>query len=424
MFFFAEKCRLQQRKETMESGSWSELSMDILRSVFERLSFVDFHRAKMVCANWYLCSKQTLHRQRGSSWLMMLFEESDCVLYNPDEDRVYKRKRDFSGIRFLANSGNWFLALDSGSNLCIVHVFSGGERNRINLPPLDSINKGGHFTLKRIGDGEFKERLASGGLGYSNKSVVDLRGLLWVDEKKEEYTVAWFFDTGSPYIAFCKKGQDHYRTIPTRIDVPREFRGLSDMVLRGDTLYVYTTRRFIRILDFSVPEGFKDVVPDSYILLPFYPASDDENTYDDGAISSHNIAVTTSGEVLLVESIAYNKATSEIPTRIFRLYKTDPNPDPDELIHKLNLSVEVDSLGHEARLLDLGFTVPADPTLGIQPNSIYFTRHDRLRNCKLKPSCPDIFPCICVFNLDTKKLTQFPSLSNLNPKDARWFLPS
>ncbi|XP_010455133.1 PREDICTED: F-box protein At5g25290-like [Camelina sativa] len=402
-------------------GRWSELSNDILRSLLERLSIVDFHRAKIVCRNWYICSKQTSRRQKRSPWLMLFQESSDCVLYNPDEDRVYKkRKRDFSRIRFLANSGNWFLTLDSGSNLCIVDVFSDG---RINLPPLHSV-KGGHFTLKRIGDGEFIERVASGDLGYSNMSVVDLRGLLWVDEnKEEEYTVAWFFDTGSPYIAFCKKGEDHYRTIPTRIDVPREFRGLSDMVLRGDILYVYTTRRFIRILDLSGQEGFKDV-SNTNILLPFYPASppsDDETTYD-GAISSHNIAVTTSGEVLLVESIAY-KATSEIP-RIFRLYKTDPNPYPDELIHKPNLSVEVDSLGNEALLLDLGITVPADPTLGIQPNSIYFTRHHRLRNCKLKPSCPDICPCICVFNLDTKKLTQFPSLSDLKPKDARWFLPS
>lgn len=32
--------------------------------------------------------------------------------------------------------------------------------------------------------------------------------------------------------------------------------------------------------------------------------------------------------------------------------------------------IEVDSLGDEALFLDLGITVPADCTLGIEPNSI------------------------------------------------------
>ncbi|CAL9232375.1 unnamed protein product [Arabidopsis halleri] len=330
--------------ETPNSNHWSDLPFDILRSLFERLSFVDFHRAKIVCTNWYLCSKQTLHKTRKSPWLM-LFPEDGCVLYNPDEDR----------------------------------------------------------------------------------NVVDLRGLLWVDEKKkEEYTVVWFFDTGANYIAFCKNREDHYRTIPTRFNVRRELRGISDMVLGGDILYVYTIRRYIRVLDLSGQEGYNDVVSNTDLLSPLYPASppssDDETTYD-GAFSRHNIAVTTSGEVLLVESIVYDDSSdSKIPTIGLRLYKKVPNPDPDEFIYRPNVSVEVDSLGHEALLLDLGITVPADRTLGIEPNSIYFTRHDRLRNCKLKPSCRA--RDICVFNLKTKNVTRFPSLSYLKAKDALWFLPS
>ncbi|KAG7552686.1 F-box-like domain superfamily [Arabidopsis thaliana x Arabidopsis arenosa] len=407
--------------ETPNSNHWSDLPFDILRSLFERLSFVDFHRAKIVCTNWYLCSKQTLHKKRKSPWLM-LFPEDGCVLYNPEEDRVYKTKRDFSKTRFLANSGNLFLTVDSKSNLYIIDVFS---EKRINLPPLDSTK--GLFTLKRKGDKEFEEICTTSGYGYCNQNVVDLRGLLWVDEKKkEEYTVVWFFDTGANYIAFCKNREDHYRTIPTRFNVRRELRGISDMVLRGDILYVYTIRRYIRVLDLSGQEGYNDVVSNTDLLSPFYPASppssDDETTYD-GAFSRHNIAVTTSGEVLLVESIVYDDSSdSKIPTIGLRLYKKVPNPDPDEFIYRPKVSVEVDSLGDEALLLDSGITVPADHTLGIEPNSIYFTRHDRLRNCKLKPSCRarDIF----VFNLETKNVTRFPSLSYLEAKDARWFLPS
>lgn len=408
--------------ETPNSGSWSELPMDILRFLLERLSFVDIHRAKMVCRNWYLCSKQTV-RKRSESPLVMLSSEDDCALFNPEEDRVYKTKRYFSGTRFLANSGNWFLVIDSGSNLYIEHAFS--EKKRINLPPLESI-KSDQFSLKRVGEEEFNERRVGCFLekGFS-QMVKDLRGLLWVDEgKEEEYTVAWFFDKGAEYIAFCKNGEDYYRTVPTRKGVHFMSQGISDMVLRGDFLYVYTTRRYVRLLDLSGQEGFREVTKRSFIL-PFLPASPqnwDEITYADRLKVSYNIAVTRSGDVLLVESILFKASRSEIlPRRMFHLYKTDPNPDSDDILYGENLSFEVHSLGDEALLLDSGITVPADPTLGIEPNSIYFTRHDRVRNFVQEPSCPDI----CVFNLATKKLTRFPNLSCFfKPKDALWFLPS
>ncbi|KAF2601690.1 hypothetical protein F2Q70_00027090 [Brassica cretica] len=118
--------------------------------------------------------------------------------------------------------------------------------------------------------------------------------------------------------------------------------------------------------------------------------------------------------------MVFKATTSDMmPKRMFHLYKTDPNPDSEDILHRENLSFEVHSLGDEALLLDSGITVPADPTLGIEPNSIYFTRHDRVRNYVQEPSCPDI----CVFHLATKKFTRFPILSYFNPKDALWFLP-
>ncbi|XP_019097436.1 PREDICTED: F-box protein At5g25290-like [Camelina sativa] len=280
----------------------SDLPMDILTSVFKRLSFVDLHRAKIVCLNWYSCSKQTLLCKKRHPWLILFPENDVCSLYNPDEGRVYKTKRDFSGIRFLENSGNWFLVLDSKSKLYIINLFS---EKHIDLPPLESMKRD-HYSLERVGDNEFKEN----------------------------------DDTLMPFR-------------------PRD--------------YVYET-------------------------------------------ISYNIAVTTSGEVLLVE-IYFYKTTMQ---RRFSLFKKDPNPDPDAILNNPNPLVEVYSLGDEALLLDLGITVPADHTLGIEPNSIYFTRHDRACKRGLEPSCLDI----CVFNLATKNLKRFPGLSNLWLTDARWFLPS
>jgi len=77
-----------------------------------------------------------------------------------------------------------------------------------------------------------------------------------------------------------------------------------------------------------------------------------------------------------------------------------------------NPEEEVDSLGDETLLLDLGILVPS-----ISPNSIYFTRHGhiyRKEHFNLD---------ICVFNLETKTLKRFPSLVNMKLKDARWFVP-
>ncbi|KAL1215001.1 F-box protein [Cardamine amara subsp. amara] len=122
-------------------------------------------------------------------------------------------------------------------------------------------------------------------------------------------------------------------------------------------------------------------------------------------------AVTTAGEVLLVESTFFDNRRS------FTVYKKDPNPDTDQ--YRPHDLLEVHSLGDEALLLDLGITVPANPTLDIKPNCIYFTRHDP--NCLWISFDLDI----CVFNLTTKSLERFPRLDKLNLKlkDARWFLP-
>ena len=42
------------------------------------------------------------------------------MLYNPKEGTFQRKLGDFSGCQFLANSGNWLLLFDSGSNLYIV----------------------------------------------------------------------------------------------------------------------------------------------------------------------------------------------------------------------------------------------------------------------------------------------------------------
>ncbi|XP_010424705.1 PREDICTED: F-box protein At2g14500-like [Camelina sativa] len=151
--------------ETRNPSNWSNLPLDIIISLFELLSFVDFHRAKMVCSNWYSVSKQTVPRKIGSLWLMLFPDDgTDCVLYNPYEEvMVYRRaagRNSTSGSRFLACCGKWFLMLDSRSRLYIIDVFSTG--NRIDLPPLESLLST-DSALKRMEDRdrEFEWELTS-----------------------------------------------------------------------------------------------------------------------------------------------------------------------------------------------------------------------------------------------------------------------
>ncbi|KAJ4900477.1 hypothetical protein Rs2_14428 [Raphanus sativus] len=141
--------------------------------------------------------------------LLLSLEEGGCRLYNPVEDRVYVPKRDFSGCRFLGNSGKWFLVADSQSNLYIVDVFSD---DKIDLPCLELVsNEGCVHSLEPLGDhGDFNEKL----VGRTNspgirKSAEELRGRVLLDEKTRDYVVVCRFDR-CDYMRFCKKGDDRY----------------------------------------------------------------------------------------------------------------------------------------------------------------------------------------------------------------------
>ncbi|KAJ0248659.1 hypothetical protein HA466_0157290 [Hirschfeldia incana] len=355
--------------------------------------------------------------KRGSPLLLLCPEEGGCRLYSPEEDRVYDTKRDFSGYRFLGNSGKWFLVADSQSNLYIVDVLSD---ERIELPRLELVSKDGCVhNLKPLGDdGDFQEILVGGNYNGIRKLAKDLRGRVWVDDKTGDYVVVCRFDR-CDYMRFCKKGDDRYREIQTRVGVSVFLKGQDDMVLNGYNLYVFTPRCSLRHIDLSGKDGFEDVIkqPMYTWYKPFLSAEEEKRMK---FISEReNIAVVTrSGEVLLVHNYTYQSSAFE-KHRVFRVYKRQLKNLEDPETYKPRL-VEVDSLGDEALFLDLGITVPADTTLGIEPNSIYFTRDDRFRLMPLS------FLDICVYNLATKNINRFPTLSsNLEKiKDAQWFIPS
>ncbi|EOA39396.1 hypothetical protein CARUB_v10012484mg, partial [Capsella rubella] len=222
-------------------------------------------------------------------------------------------------------------------------------------------------------------------------------------DKNGDYVVVWQFHQGQ-FLGYCKRWDLHYRDIPVVDHVQGPQRCGAQRLLS-----LLPGRPLL-----SGQDGFKDVS-----VLPSFPmwkplrrtanyrpmGIEKLITYGD------RIVVTTSGEVLLVFTQAY-EVICERP-RIFRVYKRNPKEQDTTL-------VEVESIGDEALFYNLGITVPADHTLGIEPNSIYFTRDDRFGLKHGKSPCLDI----CVYNIATRTIKVIPSLASLELKDAQWFLPS
>ncbi|KAJ4865847.1 hypothetical protein Rs2_52637 [Raphanus sativus] len=269
-------------------------------------------------------SSLILDPKSGSPLLLLCPEEGGCRLYNPEEDRVYETKRDFSGYRFLGNSGKWFLVADSKSNLYIVDVL---RDEKIELPRLELVSEddGCAHNLKPLGDdGDFNETLV-GTRNYGiRRSAEDLRGRVWVDEKTGDYVVVCRFDR-CDYMRFCKRGDDRYREIQTRVVANVFLKGLDDMVLHGYNLYVFTPRGSLRHIDLSGKDGFEDVI--KHPMFTWYRPSPSAEEEEERVRRSYklisereNIAlVTRSGEVLLVHNYAYYESNEK--HRMFRVYK-------------------------------------------------------------------------------------------------------
>ncbi|XP_010490218.1 PREDICTED: F-box protein At2g14290-like [Camelina sativa] len=88
--------------ETSNPRTRSDLPPDLVKCIFNRVSFTDFHRARIVSTNWYWSLKLTVPRKITSPWLILFPEgENDedgnrVKLFNhEEEDRIYKSKRDF-----------------------------------------------------------------------------------------------------------------------------------------------------------------------------------------------------------------------------------------------------------------------------------------------------------------------------------------
>ncbi|CAA7034754.1 unnamed protein product [Microthlaspi erraticum] len=192
------------------------------------------------------------------------------------------------------------------------------------------------------------------------------------------------------------------------------------MVYKDHKLYflLHTGRRshstgFIKIFDFSqeIPqETFHCGVTSDTSPLVLDPTTSD---LDPWRVWATKLVVTVTGHVLKVVKLFKPGQGGALRLWSFRVYKVCSSGFSNKYAEP------VASLGHEAMLFYLGFTVLADDGLvGFKRNSIYFNVV-----CQMFHTTQ-----MCVFNLETQEmeepLPKFVCSSWQQRVRSRWFLPS
>ncbi|KAG7546607.1 F-box domain [Arabidopsis suecica] len=380
-------------------NSWSELPLDLLTSVFERLSFANFHRAKFVCSFWHSASRQIIPKQ--TSWLILFPRDNDnnnsCTLFNPEEKhKLYKTKdlgEEFAKSLCKATYGSWLLMRDPRFNLYILNIFT---RERINLPPVES--QLGMTKIERTIDDCF--RIISHDHNMISMEYIGLYigpCVFWIDEKTKDYIVIWGLGRWS--VVYSKKGDTSWNQIPDISDC-------CDMVYKDHKLYFSGSgyQCDFRIFDFSretPQQTFQGIVIMQGLILNHRHG---QPGYSHCTVTT-KLVVTVNGDVLKVDRIWERKTRI---CRFFDVYKVYSS-------ESLKNYEKVESLGDEAMLLDLGITVLANDIEGLKRNCIYFSG-----------SLENIIHDKFIFNIETQKMERVHKLdcSSAQLSSARWFLPS
>ncbi|EOA18843.1 hypothetical protein CARUB_v10007465mg [Capsella rubella] len=350
---------------------------DLVRSILERLSFVDFHRARCISSVWYTTSESSFIRVTNPTTPWLIFFPSQhvennynisCKLYDPHENKTYIVRGclgfDLSRSRCLASSGSWFLMLESSTKFHLLNMFT---RVRITLPALE------------LTDGSDVEN-----------------AVLWVDEERKDYLVVWNIASN---FAYHKKGDNSWK----RFEPLKNQGCIIDMVFKESKLYLLSSvTRDVTVLDFSGNDS-----PVECATFPF-------NRYDDYPYligkGHYKLAVTLSGEVLII--IVELDQRQYLRTAV---YKIDP---------KSSEWRRIKSLEGETLLFDLGLTVAAK----VMKNCIYFGNDQFDRNNGIS-LCDDYnYNRIRIYHVRTGFVFQvfehLTAFSTILFKDARWFLPT
>ena len=386
-----------RRRDTPKS--WSEFPLDLLISVFKRLSFANFQRAKLVCSSWHSASKQCTPKNQIHYWLVLfpennLSENNSCTLFNLEEkDKLYRTK-DLLGLEFAKSFcrktyRSWLLMCNPMLNLYIVNLFT---HERINLPPSEAQH--GVIKMERTLDDDDVFRITTHN-GKEYKGIRRRSPVLWIDEETREYVVLW--ELRQLCVVYSRKGDTSWNQIPV------ETSSCCDMVYKDSKLYFLSSFGQFRIFDFS-GESPQQIFQCGVIVERFRLGLQLRQPSNFWNIVATKLVVTVTGQVLKVEKL-WRMRSETWSFRVFKVYSSGYLKKHDRIY----------SLGDESMLLDQGITVLADDTDGFIKNSIYFSvSHGK--------DVHDIF----LFNLETQKTEPLHKFdcSSVQFSRARWFLPS
>ncbi|XP_010468374.1 PREDICTED: putative F-box protein At3g03730 [Camelina sativa] len=384
------KVRAIVKKCKQQSDQWQTLVPDLIRSIFKRLNFVEFHRARSISLDWY-STAGLCYREHPTPWIILFsnYSHISCKLIDPLQYKTYEVKDlgfDFHRSRCLANCGSWFLMLDHRTDFYIFNLFT---RERIRLPSLEAMD-GSLMRFERSGEYDFMVTLdyktKYGHFSSSKIRKVRIKNaVLWVDERTRDYLVVWNLEC---FIAYHKKS---YCNNSWKVLQPLDMQGCCvDMVFKESKLYVLSLSRTITVYEFRGGASPNECAS--------FSSPDFQKDHD------YSLVVTMSGEVLMIARKICK----------FDIHKMDPN----------SLKwIKIDSIGNEALFLDQGTTVEAKD--GVKTNCVYFS-NDQLHRYNEIGLCYGTNDCVYDIELESvvQSFQHFADISLIPFKDARWFFPT
>ncbi|GMI95887.1 SKP1/ASK-Interacting protein 23, F-box/DUF295 Ancestral 11 [Hibiscus trionum] len=272
----------RRRKQSPLKSRIDELPYDIMKSIFNRLSFNDLVQVKSVSSSWNILGEELLSKM---PWLMLpskkQVEEGDGTdvdnngyhgFLSLSENRVYSLKtapKEFSEGCCIGSSRGWLLFLQEKAVPCL---FNPLKRVKIELPSVDRLL--GVKRMERNVNGQYE-------LDYFNSAERGSRRLLFRSCGKQqvrECFVQKAILSGKPddkngkygVVLLCNNGEDivYHRSgdnFWTGLDVNRP--PYQDIICHGNYLYALSDRNRIEVWDLHGRDG--RVEKKSDVVVPF-----------------------------------------------------------------------------------------------------------------------------------------------------------
>ncbi|KAJ4908628.1 putative F-box protein [Raphanus sativus] len=404
--FITEK---KDRQESVEFTDWSKLPPDVSRMIFETLSPLDSHRAKLVCSDWYSvwktcdnlppCPLQIIHV--GGSPILSE-DEHQVYRREPDGQDLHEKyprriihqegggssnshypRKDLSRSSCMASYGSWLMMVNYRDDIYLLNFITS---ERINLPKMELKPK--HDRRNYLGRGSLPwEKVSRDDLRWKNTAV------LWIDDMSGDYFVAWIFRQS--YLLSHMKGDDSWSSV----DIKCKGSGFVDVAYRNSKLYVLTAEKHIKIFDFS-----RNIELDTYKHHPF---RFEEKPWE--YVWKTRLAIEESGEVLIVLSL---KEAKNQEKRLFYVFKMNLESCMWERVYSIG--------DNEMLIFGQGVTVKApvkDLGHGIKSGSINFVEDD------VWPDRGDGHGSVCgVFDLATS-IIEWPEKKCFHISRTQWYVP-